>query len=442
MALVVAALWLEGPAVHADPDESPGGRIVTLEHRPRGEVPILGPRHAPVTIEFFCNFGDGIATARMYQQLVELSERHPQRLRIVFRMVGAGELSSAHLEAAQEAFVQGRFFEMIDEMYGERGRSPRRSQLAEIAERAGVDGRRLKRALLDGRHAQVARRNHFYRKRRFGNRSQRTASILVNGVPHVQVRSLDQLEELYDQAYAEAKDLLDGGEPLETLYQRVLEKRIAEREEPVIGPGAVDGLGPGSRPPKVWQPASRRASELTGDARARGPEQAPVPVVFYCNFETRNCANMADKLADIAAAFPDEVRLIFRHSYDPEDRRQRAAEKLGRAALCADRQDRFWAFYDFTYREARRGRLGRLSFQDLADELELDAGRFERCLRRKSTTHQVRAHQQAVRAAGVEHTPSLVIGGRLYTGTKSFTEMAALIERELLPGLLDRLSQP
>jgi len=33
-----------------------------------------------------------------------------------------------------------------------------------------------------------------------------------------------------------------------------------------------------------------------------------------------------------------------------------------------------------------------------------------------------------------------VLGGRLYTGTKSFDELSALIDRELMPGVLGRIS--
>jgi len=51
-----------------------------------------------------------------------------------------------------------------------------------------------------------------------------------------------------------------------------------------------------------------------------------------------------------------------------------------------------------------------------------------------------KAERAAARRAGVRHTPSLVLGGRLYTGTKSFDELSSLIDRELMPGVLGRIS--
>jgi len=81
-------------------------QIVTVLHRPPAEVPSLGSQTAPVTIEFFANFGDGTKSAQVDRLLTQLYERHPRRLRVLYRLVGSGKQSNMHLEAAQEAFDQ------------------------------------------------------------------------------------------------------------------------------------------------------------------------------------------------------------------------------------------------------------------------------------------------------------------------------------------------
>ena len=68
-------------------------RIVTGRHRPPAAVPSLGSQTAPVTIEFFCNFGDGTKSAQVDRLLTQLQERHPRRLRILYRLVGSGKQS-------------------------------------------------------------------------------------------------------------------------------------------------------------------------------------------------------------------------------------------------------------------------------------------------------------------------------------------------------------
>jgi len=406
-------------------------------HNPPGQVPSIGPKHAPVTIEFFADLGDRSSSGNLHSLLLKLVERHPRRLRVLYRLVASGEQSNAHLEAALEAFGQGRFVEFLAAMYGDNLRTPRMADLPDLAARAGVDRARVEQALEDGRHASAVVANHFYRKRR---RVRRTPGLLVNGrLYDSRPRSIEELEALYDEAYGRAMALRDQGVAPAELYDRLVEQVAAAQPEPVIGAGAVDGLGPGERPP-LGPPPLVRAS-LDRGAHVRGPADAPVTIVFLCNFQTRNCGEMAELLDQISAAYPSEVRVAFRHFFDPADRRQDRARTLFRSAVCADRQGRFWPFYQLAFRQAQQG-----SYEPTADaarlrDLELDGRAFARCLRTdRPLDAALHADRRAARRAGVRHTPSVVIGGRLYTGTKSFDEIASLVDRELSPGVLGRMN--
>jgi 2-hydroxychromene-2-carboxylate isomerase len=413
------------------------GKIVTILHSPPDHVPSLGPRNAPVTIEFFANLGDGSASGAVHALLVKLLERHPRRLRILYRLVSGGEQSNPHLEAGLEAFAQGRFRQFLDAMYGDSLRSPRVADLTELAAAAGVQPERLEQALADGRHSAAVVANHFYRKRRRVRRS--PPQLLINGVPYDRrPRTLDELEALYDEAYGRAIAVREQGVPADQVYARLLADVTAAQPEPVIGPGAVDGLGPGERPPPGLAPLLRTPLERGG--HRRGPPGAAVTIVFLCNFQTRNCGETAATLDEIAAAYPDEVRIVFRHLFDATDRRQDRVATLHRAGLCADRQGRFWGFYDTVFRQARRGMPETEADDELIRELELDGKAFSRCLRARRTADQLTAELRSARAAGVRHTPSIVLGGRLYTGTKSFDELAALVDRELSPGVLGKIA--
>ncbi|HUS67552.1 MAG TPA: thioredoxin domain-containing protein [Kofleriaceae bacterium] len=411
---------------------------MTVTHDPPAEVPSLGPRVAPVTIEFFANLGDGSATYHLHKLLVELQERHPRRLRVLYRLVGSGETSNEHLEFALEAFAQGRFHQFLDAMYGTRG-SPRAAELADAAREAGVDPRLVEAAHEDGRHDAAVRANHFLRKRWRVKRG--PPALFVNGVSYdKRPRLIDDLEAIYDDAYARAKVLLDEGVPLDELYPRLLEQALADQPESVIGPGSVDGLGLGERPP-VGPPPSVSISAGGSAGQARGPDSAPVPILFFCNFQTRNCAIMAQTLEEIAAAYPAEVRVVFHHVFDPRDKRQDQAAPLGRAAICAGAQGRFWSFYEHAFHQARAGEVTPELAGEVADAIELDGVSFARCAASRATRARLESDRRAARAGGIRHTPSIVVGGRLYTGTKSFDEVASLVDRELAPGVLGRLSR-
>jgi len=431
----VAAPPAGAPPVAAPP-VAPRGKIVTVVHSPPDQVPSLGPRNAPVTIEFFADLGDGSSSGVVHSLLVKLLERHPRRVRILYRLVTSGEQSNAHIEAGLEAFTEGRFREFLDAMYGDTMRSPRVADLPDVAAHAGVDRARVEAALEDGRHAAAVVANHFYRKRR---RVRRTPGLLINGMLYDRrPRSLDELEALYDEAYARAMALRERGVPPDQLYPRLVAEVAASQPEPIIGAGAVDGLGPGERPPLGTPPLVGAALDRGG--RSRGPRGAPVTIVFFCNFQTRNCGETAELLDQIGQAYPDEVRLVFRHLYDPTDRRQDRARALHRAALCAERQGRFWGFYDLATRQARQGASDAPLSDEMIRDLELDGRGFSRCVRERTPDRTIDAERRVALAAGVRYTPSVILGGRLYTGTKSFDEMAALVDRELAPGVLGRLT--
>ena len=445
-ALAVAALWgaLAAPAAAQPPDpaapaakKKKSRQIVTVLHQPPAQVPSLGSQTAPVTIEFFCNFGDGTKSAQVDRLLSQLYERHPRRLRVLYRLVGSGKQSNMHLEAAQEAFVQGRFRQFIDALFPDRTRAPRASEMEEAAKKAGVDGKRIEEALADARHAESILANHYYQKRR---RLRRVPGIVVNGEPYDRAypKSIEELEALYDEAYGKSTQLLDEGVESGRLYERLVEDVAASQPDPIIGPGAVDGLEPGERPPDGPPRVVAIAPDEGG--RARGRDDAPVPLVFFCNFQTRNCATYAETLEEIAAAYPDEVKLVFRHLFDPDDRRQAEARALGAAARCAERQGRFWSYYELAFRQARQGQVPTDLDDEVAKALELDTAAFARCMKRRETRRAVDAERAAARRLGIRHTPSLLLGGRLYTGTKSFDELSSLIDRELMPGVLGRIS--
>jgi len=436
LTLAVLCCALVAPPARADSGKK-GRQIVTVIHRPPAQVPSVGSQTAPVTIEFFCNFGDGTKSAQVDRLLTQLYERHPRRLRILYRLVGSGKQSNMHLEAAEEAFVEGRFRQFIDALFPDPTRPPRASEMAETARKAGVDAKRIEEALEDARHAEAILANHYYQKRR---RLKRVPGIVINGEPYDRgaPKSIEELEALYDEAYAHSRELLEQGVEPARLYERLIEDVAAAQPDPIIGPGAVDGLEPGERPPDG---APRVVSVAPASAgQARGRDDAPVPLVFFCNFQTRNCATFAETLEEIAAAYPDEVRLVFHHFYDPADRRQSDARALGAAALCAEKQGRFWSYYELAFRLARQGQVPTDLTEEVARALELDTRQFARCLADRATRRAVHAERAAARRSGIRHTPSLVLGGRLYTGTKSFDELSALIDRELMPGVLGRIS--
>src|SRR5439155_3227322 len=76
----------------------------------------------------------------------------------------------------------------------------------------------------------------------------------------------------------------------------------------------------------------------------RGPEDAPVTLVEYGDFECPYCGQAETVIRELLADFGDEVRYVWRHL--PLNDVHAHAQLASEAVEAAASQDRFWEMYD------------------------------------------------------------------------------------------------
>jgi protein-disulfide isomerase len=134
------------------------------------------------------------------------------------------------------------------------------------------------------------------------------------------------------------------------------------------------------------------------DDRVRGPEGAPV-VVVYADFECPYCAALELRLA-VAP-----LRVCFRHF--PVRSKHPRAWAAAQAAEAAALQDAFWPMHDALF--ADQGRLEDPQLWARAEELGLDVSRFHRDARSEPVRARVEQDFHAGIRAGVATTPTLYL---------------------------------
>jgi protein-disulfide isomerase len=87
---------------------------------------------------------------------------------------------------------------------------------------------------------------------------------------------------------------------------------------------------------------------------------------------------------------------------------------LAEGAVCAQEQDRFWAFHDMAFET--RGQISRSVVQNIAAGIELDLDAFNSCLDSGRGLRIVTEDIKAASDAGVTGTPTLFINGRKLRG--------------------------
>ena len=147
-----------------------------------GDDHVAGPPDAPLELIMYGDFQCPYCTAA--QSIVaRVRTRLDGRLRFVFRHLPLHEVhpdAQRAAEASEAAAAQGRFWEMHDALYANGGRLGL-DDLAEVAQRLGLDVERVRAELIDGTHAaRVARDADAARAEEIAA----TPAFIVNGRRH------------------------------------------------------------------------------------------------------------------------------------------------------------------------------------------------------------------------------------------------------------------
>jgi protein-disulfide isomerase len=160
---------------------------------------------------------------------------------------------------------------------------------------------------------------------------------------------------------------------------------------------------------------------------ARGENTAPVTIVEFGDFECPYCKAAESSLRRVMARYPREVRVVFRNL--PLTQIHPNAQIAAEAAICADRQGKFWEMHDAMYGDQSALNLDAL--KNAATRLGLDTDRFSACLADGSTRQSLDLDAKAARELGLSGTPYFFVNGRPIDGDVPVEKFENLIQDEL-----------
>ena len=160
---------------------------------------------------------------------------------------------------------------------------------------------------------------------------------------------------------------------------------------------------------------------------SRGPNDALVTIVEFGDFQCPYCREAESTLRSVLAGYPRQVRLVFRNL--PLSQLHPNAEIAARAAICADRQQRFWPMHDAMYSDQKQLDIDGLKLT--AARLGLDGERFAACLRDASTDGALAVDAKAADELGISETPFFLVNGQPIDGSIPVEQFRQIIEGEL-----------
>jgi protein-disulfide isomerase len=146
---------------------------------------------------------------------------------------------------------------------------------------------------------------------------------------------------------------------------------------------------------------------------ATGPEEAPVTLVEYGDYECPYCGMAYVVVKSAQRGLGEQLRFVFRNF--PLAEAHPHARLAAEAAEAAAAQGKFWQMHDvlFEHQDA-------LEAEDLigyAKSLGLDMAQFARDLKDPKTTKRVRDDFRSGVRSGVNGTPTFFINGSRYEGS-------------------------
>ncbi len=201
--------------------------------------------------------------------------------------------------------------------------------------------------------------------------------------------------------------------------------------------GAAALLLTGGSDPDPVGPLSPSAMNVEPDstafAAARGPEDAPVVLAEFADYQCSHCANFA-RLPGPALRRDyvqnGRVRMLF---YDFPLSRQTHAIPAALAARCAGDQGEYWAMHGKLFSnqtEWARSQSPEGLFADYAREIGLDTGPFNECYSGKEHVEEIMASRRYGEQLEITGTPAIFVNGRKTSGY-SYEAVSSLIEQEL-----------
>ncbi|HTA18446.1 MAG TPA: thioredoxin domain-containing protein [Polyangia bacterium] len=177
-----------------------------------------------------------------------------------------------------------------------------------------------------------------------------------------------------------------------------------------------------------------KSAEAGTDARvkvplegpSKGPATAKVNIVEFSDFQCPFCSRVVPTIQQIEKAYPNDVRIFFRHNPLPfHPNAPLAAE----AAVAAQAQGKFWEMHDKMF--ANQQNILRPDLEKYAGEIGLDVGKFKEALDKGTGKATVQADLAAGQKIGVQGTPNFYIDGINLAGAQPFDEFKKVIDKEI-----------
>ncbi len=171
----------------------------------------------------------------------------------------------------------------------------------------------------------------------------------------------------------------------------------------------------------------RRYDVPVDDDPSLGPDNAPITIIEFSDYQCSFCKKWHDEVLDrLLANYPGQIRFVYRDfliSIHP------GTAPAAEAANCAGAQGAYWPFHKALF--SMKYDLTTEAYQQYAAELGLDTQAFTECLTDRRYESEVMADYNYAVNLGVRSTPTFFINGIPIVGAQPYEVFKQVIDKEL-----------
>jgi protein-disulfide isomerase len=158
----------------------------------------------------------------------------------------------------------------------------------------------------------------------------------------------------------------------------------------------------------------------------KGSAEPSLVLVEFGDFQCAACKDFAEAL-DVILRTEPSVQVVWKNM--PNESAHPLATPAAIAAHCAGEQEKFWEYHDALF--DRQVVLTEALFPQIAQTLELDVDRWQRCYDARETLPLVKRDFEEALALEIAATPALFIGEDRYIGARTADELLLIIRQKL-----------
>ncbi len=143
------------------------------------------------------------------------------------------------------------------------------------------------------------------------------------------------------------------------------------------------------------------------NANVSGKSSAKAVLVEFADYQCPYCVRAVDVVKQLQQKYPDDLKYVYKQF--PLTSIHKFAEPASRASLAAGRQGKFWEMHEKLFQNARA--LDDASLRKYAQDLGLDAARFEKDFADPAIVQAVQADVAEGQRLGVGGTPTFFVNG-------------------------------